>query len=328
VNPFNGPMPTFAQAQAMVCAPANQLATTCVRREISSEIPTPGNHHQISYSHQASIGIQRQFLTDFAVESNFVYTGGRAEEAVFNQNLTYDPATGDNIPFSNIAARPFPYWGFVNGEYMQGWSNYRALETSFTKRFSHRWQMAGNYTFGSLWDSTGDPCQTVRGADETISCVPITFKLRQDVGGEYTHGTTDQRHRAVIDGIWDIGFGVQASGLYFYGSGQRTAVTCSCTARDTGTSTASRRRDDGSFVPRNSFVGQPLHRVDTRVQKRFAIGGHRTLDGMVEVFNVFNRGNYGSYTTNVDNAAYGQPTFNSNVAYGPRAAQVGFRLSF
>ena len=81
-------------------------------------------------------------------------------------------------------------------------------------------------------------------------------------------------------------------------------------------------------MPRNSFVGQPLHRVDTRVQKRFAIGGHRTLDGMVEVFNVFNRGNYGSYTTNVDNAAYGQPTFNSNVAYGPRAAQVGFRLSF
>ena len=43
--------------------------------------------------------------------------------------------------------------------------------------------MAGNYTFGSLWDSTGDPCQTVRGADETISCVPITFTLRQDVGG-------------------------------------------------------------------------------------------------------------------------------------------------
>jgi hypothetical protein len=168
----------------------------------------------------------------------------------------------------------------------------------------------------------------VRGADETISCVPITFKLRQDVGGEYTQGTTDQRHRAVIDGIWDVGAGVQVSGLYFYGSGQRTAVTCSCTARDTGTTTASRRRDDGSFVPRNSFVGQPLHRVDTRVQKRFAIGGRRTLDGMIEVFNVFNRGNYGSYTTNVDNAAYGQPTFNSNVAYGPRAAQVGFRLSF
>jgi hypothetical protein len=211
---------------------------------------------------------------------------------------------------------------------MQGWSNYRALETSLTKRFDHRWQMAANYTIGSLWDSTGDPCQTVRGPNESISCVPITFALRQDVGGDYTHGTTDQRHRAVVNGIWDIGHGFQTSGLYFFGSGQRTAVTCSCTARDTGTGGASRRRDDGTFIPRNSFVGQPIHRVDTRLEKKFAIGGRRSLDGIFEVFNLFNRANYGSYTTNVDNAAYGKPVYNSNVAYGSRAAQIGFRLSF
>jgi hypothetical protein len=43
---------------------------------------------------------------------------------------------------------------------------------------------------------------------------------------------------------------------------------------------------------------------------------------------VFNRANYGSYTTNIHSAAYGQPVFNSNVAYGARAAQLGFRLSF
>jgi carboxypeptidase family protein/TonB-dependent receptor-like protein len=327
-NPFNGPVPTFAQAQTLVCTPANELATNCLRREISSEIPAPGDHHQISYSHQMSIGVQRQFLSDFAIEANFVFTGGRSEEAVFNQNLTYSAATGDNIPFSNIAARPYPYWGFVNGEYMQGWSNYRALETSLTKRFSHNWQLAANYTFGTLWDSTGDPCQTVRGADQSISCVPIAFELRQDVGGEYTRATTDQRHRAVVNGIWDIGAGFQVSGIYFYGSGQRTAVTCSCPARDTGTGGASRRRDDGTFIARNSFVGDPIHRVDTRFQKRFSIGGTVSVDGILELFNVFNRANYGSYTTNIDSAAYGQAVFNSNVAYGARAAQLGFRLSF
>jgi len=247
---------------------------------------------------------------------------------VFNQNLTYSEATGDNVPFSNIAARPYPYWGFVNGEYMQGWSNYRALDTSLTKRFSNRWQLAANYTFGALWDSTGDPCQTIRNADESIDCVPIAFELRRDVGGEYTRATTDQRHRAVVNGIWEVGAGFQVSGLYFYGSGQRTSVSCSCTARDTGTGGASRLRDDGTFLERNSFVGQPIHRVDTRLQKRFSLGGQRAIDGMLELFNVFNRGNYGSYTTNVDNAAYGLPTYNSNVAYGSRAAQLGFRFSF
>ena len=328
INPFNGPIPTFAQAQAMLCTPATALSTTCLRREVSSEIPTPGDHHQISYSHQASVGVQRELMTDLAVEANFVYTGGRKEETTFNQNLTYDPATGDNIPFSVISARPFPYWGFVNGEYMQGWSSYRGLETSLTKRFSHRWQFSANYTFATLWDSTGDPCQTVRGPNESISCVPITFKLRQDVGGEYTRGTTDQRHRAVVNGIWDVGGGVQVSGVYFHGSGARTSVSCSCPARDTGSNTGSRRRDDGTFLARNSFVGQPIHRADLRLQKRFSLGGPKSIDGIVEVFNLFDRANYGSYTTNVDNAAYGRPEFNSNVAYAPRAAQLGFRFVF
>jgi hypothetical protein len=328
MNPFNGTIPTFTQAQALVCTPAHALATNCLRREISSEIPAPGEHHQISFSHQGSIGVQRQVLTDFAVEANFVYTGGRAEEAVFNQNLTYSAATGDNIPFSTIASRPYPYWGFVNGEYMQGWSNYRAVETSLTKRFSHGWQMAANYTFGELKDSAGDPCQTVRGADETIDCVPITFDLRQDVGGEYTLGTTDQRHRAVVNGIWDVGAGFQMSGLYFYGSGQRTSVTCSCPARDTGTGGASRRRDDGTFIERNSFVGDPIHRVDMRFQKRFTFLDRVAVDGIVELFNVFDRANFGSYTTNIDSAAFGRPNYNSNVAYASRAAQLGFKVSF
>jgi len=51
-----------------------------------------------------------------------------------------------------------------------------------------------------------------------------------------------------------------------------------------------RRRDpsshDGTYLPRNSFVGSPLHRVDTRLQKRIPLGGRRTLDGMLELFNL------------------------------------------
>jgi hypothetical protein len=211
---------------------------------------------------------------------------------------------------------------------MQGWSNYRAVEASLTKRFSHGWQMAANYTFGELKDSTGDPCQTVRGADETIDCVAMAFDLRQDVGGEYTLGTTDQRHRAVVNGIWEMGAGFQVSGLYFYGSGQRTSVTCSCPARDTGTGGASRRRDDGTFIERNSFVGDPIHRVDMRLQKRFTFRDRLAVDGMLELFNVFDRANFGSYTTNIDSAAFGLPVYNSNVAYASRAAQLGFRVSF
>ena len=40
-----------------------------------------------------------------------VYTGQRQEEVTGNQNLTYDPATGDNIPFSIIACARLPRMG-------------------------------------------------------------------------------------------------------------------------------------------------------------------------------------------------------------------------
>ena len=52
------------------------------------------------------------------------------------------------------------------------------------------------------------------------------------------------------------------------------------------------------------------------------------VDGMLEVFNVFNRANYGSIVVNESNASFGRPTQNLNVAYQPRSLQLGFRTSF
>jgi hypothetical protein len=37
--------------------------------------------------------------------------------------------------------------------------------------------------------------------------------------------------------------------------------------------------------------------VDMRFQKRFPLGGNRTIDGMLELYNLANHKNYGSYTT-------------------------------
>src|SRR5258705_8193685 len=54
-----------------------------------------------------------------------------------------------------------------------------------------------------------------------VSRAPIGFALAPDVGSEYTLATSDQRHRAVVNGIWYAGYGLQLSGIYFYGSGRR-----------------------------------------------------------------------------------------------------------
>jgi hypothetical protein len=87
-------------------------------------------------------------------------------------------------------------------------------------------------------------------------------------------------------------------------------------------------RPDGSIAPRNNLVGKPVHRVDLRVQRQFRFGGRTALDGIAEVFNLFNRANYGSYTTQEVSVNYGTPNRSSAVAYQPRMLQLGFRLTF
>lgn len=74
-------------------------------------------------------------------------------------------------------------------------------------------------------------------------------------------------------------------------------------------------------------LADPIHRVDIRVQQRFPIGGRTRVDGILEVFNLFDHANFGSYTTLESSPRYGQPTQNLNVAYQPRILQLGFRLA-
>jgi hypothetical protein len=153
------------------------------------------------------------------------------------------------------------------------------------------------------------------------------------LSGEYSLAATDQRHRSTVNAIWDVGRGVQVSGLYFFGSGERFSTSWGGDLRNLGSTTTSsssngRLRPDGVIVPRNDLTGKPIHRVDLRITKRQRIVGRSTIDGMVEVFNIFNHENFGSYTTQQSSAAYGTPAYNGNVAYQPRIVQLGFRLAF
>lgn len=200
-----------------------------------------------------------------------------------------------------------------------GRSNYHGLQTALRKRFSQQWQATATYLLSGYWDATSKPLSGLE---------PVTIPLAPDFGEEYTLAATDQRHRAVVNGIWQAGYGFQLSGLYFYGSGERFATSYGTDGRNVGGGGALRLRPNGTLVPRNNFVGKPIHRVDLRVQRRFLLGGRAGIDGIVEVFNLFDHANYGSYTTQEVSANYRRPSQSTLVAYQPRMVQLGFRLSF
>jgi hypothetical protein len=327
VNPFNGPAPTLEQVLTTACD-INGNRPGCLRRSVANEIPF--GDHDTSFSHMASVGVQRQFGAAMAIESNYVWTGGRKEEFAPNINLTYNPATGANLRFQDTALTPFPDWGIVRAEIMTKRSNYNGWENTFTKRFANRWQANATYTMAWFKDEDPNPftVELQRGAPIPTVLHELAFPVQEDIGGLYTLASSDQRHRATFNGIWDMGLGFQLSGLYFFGSGERSGTSWGGDLRNMGAGGSGRLRANGTIVPRNNFVGDPIHRVDMRLTKRQRIVGRMTIDGMIEVFNLFNHKNFGSYTTQESNAAYGQPSFNANVAYQPRIAQLGFRFAF
>ena len=298
-DPWNGRgQPTYEQA----------LLIPGLRKSVS-QIATPGL--QVPYSYQSSVGFQRQLGSEMSVEADYVYNASRAELFQMNINLTYDPITGVLNPSTNAALAVYPDWGTVNAYHSKGWSNYHALQTAFTKRFNQRWQLAGTYTLSAFWDGIPSPAPHIN--------------LVEDLGRQYSLGVTDQRHRAVANGIWDVGRGLQLSGLYFFGSGQRFATTYGGGDRPRLRTAGPQA---GTIVTRNNLVGDSIHRVDLRVMQRVPLRGRMAVDGLVELFNLFNRANYGSYTTAESNPNYGKPVQNVGLAYQPRMLQLGFRFMF
>src|SRR5262245_33942687 len=321
-NPFNGPWPTKEQLEQRYCSTAQ--TPTCVRRDTGENfVAPPAEFTKMPYSHQASIGVQRQVTNTMAIEADYVYIGRRDERTtqwttLNNVNLSYDPVTGVNYPFSDISRRPFPDWGAISMNVMGGRSNYHGLQTALTKRLNQHWQASGTYTLSWLYDQSAPP---VSGT------TPVPFPVAPDLGGEYGLGATDQRHRATLNGIWQVGHGFQLSGLYFYGSGQRFVTSYGGDLRQCGQG-CDRLRPDGTIVPRNAYVGQPIHRVDLRLQQRLRFTGHVALDGILEAYNLFNHENYGNYETRESNTNYGQPIPIVSLAYQPRMLQLGFRATF
>jgi len=327
-NPFNGPTPSYGDILNSLCTVSS--AKDCIRRSTTSSFAVEGN--VVPYSDQASFGVQRQFGSTMALEADYVYNGNRAMLVTMNANLAYDPATGYNYPFTDFSKRPEPLWGDAQVRRSIGESDNHALQMAFTKRMSNNWQASVTYLLSGQWNLQNAPtagafCDnpTTLMPDGSPTCaVPVA--LHPSLVEEW-YLSGEQRNRLTFNGIWALPYGVQLSGLYFYGDQGKATPTSGVDALQSG-STGGRVRADGTLIARNSFDIPSMHRVDLRLQKQFRFGRDVSIEGIVEVFNLFNYANYQNFTLNESSSRYGQPTESLNISYQPRMLQFGFRTTF
>ena len=170
------------------------------------------------------------------------------------------------------------------------------------------------YTLSGLWNADTKPFS---GLEQ------VTFATPPDLGGEWGFSADDQRHRAVFNGIWQVGHGFQLSALHFFAAGIRQVHTYGGDVRGTGANFSQRLRPDGTIVPRNDLIASAQNRTDIRVQQRIPLGGTVGIDAIAEIFNAFNRPNWGIGTQESTTTQFRQ-----HISAQVRTMQFGFRLTF
>lgn len=322
-NPWNGLTPTYEQIQARLCT--SSLQAGCVANTYPTLGPVWAPGMTMPHSDQASVGVQRQLSPVMGIETDYVYIRSRDFPRDLPANVSYDPRTGVNVPFSNTGARPVPWLGYVSLTFPGMRGNYHALQTVLTKRYDRGWQASATYTLSTYRDANPRPVQWTGQQFQTVP-----FATAPDLGGEYSLAVNDQRHRAVFNGVWDLPYGLQVGGIYLFGSGERHQTRWGTDLRNLGGLRPNelRLRPDGTIVPRNSFVGSSVQRMDLRLQRRFRLRRQVSLHGTAEVFNVLNHANYGSYVANQVAANFLQPQQSTSPNYAARTLQLGARLEF
>ena len=118
-NPFNGPRPTPAQAFANFCDVNTRPG--CLTRGLQ-ELAPPPPYDKVQNSWQTSLGFQRQIGAVAALEVDYVYNGSRNEKVIQeNVNVSFNPQTGEPLPYSNPATRPYPLMGIISVTPYMGW---------------------------------------------------------------------------------------------------------------------------------------------------------------------------------------------------------------
>ena len=152
----------------------------------------------------------------------------------------------------------------------------------------------------------------------------MPFETQPDLGGEWGLSADDQRHRAVFNGIWQVGHGFQVSGLHFFAAGIRLPTNYGGDQRNT----VRRRRQRPPAPERHDRPAQRASSPRRRTERtcgcssgsRWAAGRRSTA--IAEIFNMFNRPNYTLGTQE------STPTQYLSRRRQVRTMQFGFRFTF
>ncbi|HKC87529.1 MAG TPA: TonB-dependent receptor [Blastocatellia bacterium] len=294
-----------------------------------------------------NIGVEHELLSQLTVSASFVYTLGDRLPVNFDTNLAapaftrvYQFPDGSTleVPFAagltrtaagaarNVnLSRPNPNFGSINVQRSISETYYKALFLEVKRRFSGGLQFNIAYTLAKAENLSGTGNGGGAGAEDPFGGSSLFNQF--DLKANRAPAPTDQRHRFVVNGVWNLpelkqgsalarGLlnGYRLSGIFTAESGRPFAATLSLPNIPFTLDGAQYTGFGGILglgglnlapdVPRNSNYGDVNYRIDLRVARDVKLGDKFVVELLGEAFNLFNRSNFNGFNSTLYNAAF------------------------
>jgi hypothetical protein len=205
---------------------------------------------------------------------------------------------------SSQASGPTPPYSVIQSDVNTGVAYYQAMDLNLNYHAANGSALLASYTWSHALD-TVDPDVPSQNPNDPL------------MTGEAELGNAlfDQRHRAVLSGVYAAPFGITAGGIATLASGlPYNYVTGVTNSGDTG-ATTDRPVINGVVVGRNIGRGTAIYDVAPFVGKRLMLGTERLHANLrAEAFNVLNHRNVVGFSGTYGNGASPGPGFGAPLA--------------
>lgn len=303
---------------------------------------------------QGNLGVEYALAKDLSFGVTYLWVKSTHLQRTADVNLgalstatISDTVTGQNFTYDRYAStRPNADFQRISVFKSNANSNYNGMTVQLNKRFSHNFQGGISYTWSHVIDDAPDATAVVpfsSGDDAKIAMYSTA------VGRERASGVNDQRHRFVLNHVWDLNYGKelpkyvkwitggwQWSGILTAAAGQPYSNVVNGDLNGD-----SKNNDRLPGTGRNQYNLPATWSYDPRVTRNINLKGESVrLQLFAEAFNLFNRFNVtgvrnvqyalSSGTLRLQNqttaptAYWGLPTATS----GGRIIQLGAKVTF
>jgi hypothetical protein len=336
-------------ATPLAAAGAISLGSAIVATQAVALAPvTVDPQFRNSSLHAWNVNIQRQLGSDFAAMVG--YFGSRGQNLRIGRNLN-QPIDGVR-PFTALSADSPILPGTMLSNIMQnestGFSSYRALWVSATKRLSRGVQFDTSYTWSRSRDTN------------SLNSSGYAVQDSYNIAGQYGRSDFDAPHRFIVSGSYDLPFpdhpllsGWQLAAIVQSQSGNPVNIVTS-TSTLTGTPNTVRPDlvgpiriigsvdqwfDTSAFVAVNRFgnlgrnvvTGPGYHNTDMSIVKHARVGTRAQVQFRVDIFDVFNRVNFGPPGNVVGTPTFGKITrtrFSTGEGGSSRQIQLAVKFAY